>query len=309
MGFFKSLFGPSKSDEERQAELRIQTERITPDIVAAYSAASGDKRDEVVNLLAEKYNRTRRGIIAILSRAGAYRPRLDPPRKASAMETHLNQLSNFKPSRSAFGIDGETGIAFEESKNRICLLFHDAEKPSHRFLSSQDLYSAEVVEEDGASLTRVTHSTKLGNAIVGGLLLGGVGAVVGGLSGKSGTETSRVITKLVIRLTINDTATPTHNITLINQAVETPTETFKTARTTAAEWNDLLAVLIKRSQGGGVPTKPTRRKVSNPTQAEASVADELKKLLDLHQSGALSLDEFRACKAQLLGSISRKPEK
>lgn len=308
MGFFKTLFGPSKTEEELANDRRAEIQDIWPKIVATYSAATTGERDAVIQALADKYNKTPRGIRVILMRAGAYKPRLNAPGKMAALAAHLASLGKFTASRHAIAVDGETGVAFDEGKSKLCLLFHDVESPSHRLISPRDLYSVEVVEEDGASKTRVTQSTKLGSAIVGGLLLGGVGAVVGGLAGKSGSETSRVVTRLTLRLTVNSTSAPTHNIILINQPLETSSDAFKTARATASEWSDLLAVLIKRAQSDSETPKTTRPKSRSPSPAKSSIADELKKLLELQQCGALSAEEFSACKAKLLSSTDRNSE-
>lgn len=43
---------------------------------------------------------------------------------------------------------------------------------------------------------------QIGGVVVGGLLLGGVGAIIGGLSGK--TETSGKISRIDLRLIVNE---------------------------------------------------------------------------------------------------------
>jgi hypothetical protein len=72
-------------------------------------------------------------------------------------------------------------------------------------------------------------------------------------------------------------------------------------RVTKAQAGEIKATLTRLMLGGGVPPAPAAP-ASPPTPASASVADELAKLVQLRDAGALTDEEFAAQKARLLGS-------
>jgi hypothetical protein len=66
-------------------------------------------------------------------------------------------------------------------------------------------------------------------------------------------------------------------------------------RVTKAQAGEIKATLTRLMLGGGAPPAPA-------AQPPASVADELAKLVQLRDAGALTDEEFAAQKARLLGS-------
>jgi hypothetical protein len=71
------------------------------------------------------------------------------------------------------------------------------------------LVSVEVFE-NGASITQTNRGSQVAGAVLGGLLFGGVGAIVGGLSGSSRT-TARV-REIALKIMIDDQLFPVHKI-------------------------------------------------------------------------------------------------
>lgn len=95
-----------------------------------------------------------------------------------------------------------------------------------------DILNFEVVDERNSTTTTTTQqqsktSGGKGNALVGGLLFGNVGAVVGGITGKrkqvttgsSNTSTYDVIVNLGIRIAINDLDNPSVFISFIDHPI------------------------------------------------------------------------------------------
>ena len=71
-------------------------------------------------------------------------------------------------------------------------------------------------------------------------------------------------------------------------------------RVSKAEAEQIKATLTRLMLGGGTPAAPPAAPAS--PSAPASVADELAKLVQLRDAGALTEQEFAAQKARLLGS-------
>jgi hypothetical protein len=218
-------------------------------------------------------------------------------KKAKTLENDrrllLNSQSNFTPNQWIWGDDGR-GIALDEQRQKLCL----ASFPQGaRVVTYRQILSAEVFE-DGASITKTMRLSQVGGAVVGGLLLGGVGAVVGSLTGKK--ETRATVNRVELRVIVDDTQRPLHDVILLNRNVKRTDPAYITAIGAARRWVGIVEVLVKRADSDAADARATHhapRSVLPP----ASMADELKKLHELKTAGILSADEFQQQKVRLLG--------
>ncbi|WP_315114628.1 tyrosine-type recombinase/integrase [uncultured Clostridium sp.] len=137
--------------------------------------------------------------------------------------------------------------------------------------------------EDGDSVTK----GGLGRAIVGGALLGRVGAIVGGTTGKRKTKT--VIKSLRIKVTVNQTSNPSVYINLINTETKSSSFIYKAAYTSAQEILSMFSVVTNEVED---------QQESRTTTV--STADELIKLKGLLDDGILTQEEFMAEKNKIL---------
>ncbi|MHB9100884.1 MAG: SHOCT domain-containing protein [Sulfuricella sp.] len=76
---------------------------------------------------------------------------------------------------------------------------------------------------------------------------------------------------------------------------------YTTAIQAARRWHGIVEVLMKRADSEEKSLQNSERQIQ-PALSNASVADEIKKLADLRDSGVLSADEFQQQKTRLLGS-------
>lgn len=215
--------------------------------------------------------------------------------RQKAMEDHLGRMDNFSASQKVIGVNGVTGLAIDEQRKKICLIGHIQENVAVRVFLYRDLLSSEIFE-DGATVTKTVRSSQIGGALIGGLALGGVGAIIGGLSGK--TQTSGKINAVALRLTVNDSKNPLHDIYFINFETKKDGFLYGQAIQQARHWHGLIEVLIKRAdlEDKAMNTNET------PKLQSGSVADELNKLAELRDAGVLSVDEFQQQKTRLLSA-------
>jgi hypothetical protein len=227
---------------------------------------------------------------------------LSPKRKAKRtreMATKLRELPNFDATKQVMGCDGKSGIAVDETRKRVCVTAHDGRaNVSARVFSYSDIISSEIFE-NGTSITKTSRTSQVGGAVVGGLVLGGVGAMIGGLSGKQ--KTTDQINRIDLRLTVNDTHAPVHDVAFLNIPVSRTGFLYESASKAARGWHGYLDVLVRRteSEANRVQTRDRQPPAESPRML---VADEIKKLADLVKSGALTVDEFKQQKAKLIGS-------
>lgn len=204
---------------------------------------------------------------------------------------------NFSKTQHIMGKNKETGLAFDEVNKKICLLFaNHACVISSKIFSYKDVLSVEIVE-DGEIVTSTVRSSQIGGALIGGIALGGLGAVIGGLSGK--TKTTGTVRKIILRLVVNDTNNPLHEISFLDSQTEVSKKSprYENAIKNARHWNSLIEVLIKRAD-----MEDKENAANNVVQiSQSSIADEIKKLAELRDAGILSDVEFQQQKKKLLG--------
>jgi hypothetical protein len=218
-------------------------------------------------------------------------------KKMRAMEDPFGNVNGFIPTQKVVGADSDTALALDERRSTVCLIDNRRGSMAARVISHNDLLSSEVFG-DGTTITKTVRSSQIGGALVAGLALGGVGAIIGGLSGK--TISSTKVSSIVLRLTVNDTNSPIHDVSFLSRETAKGTAEYKEAMQKARHWHGLIEVLIKRAETADKATVTGRH--NSPQIGLGSVADELNKLAALRDSGVVTIDEFQRLKSKLLGS-------
>lgn len=217
-------------------------------------------------------------------------------KKRAEAEVHIGNIANFTATQKIMGSDVSTGLAVDEPRQKICLISDGG--ATTRIFDYKDILSVEVFE-DGVSITKTQRGSQLGGVLVGGLLLGGVGAILGGLSG--GKRTAEKINRIDLRLVVNSTSAPLHDVRLLSFESKKDGVIYQTAMQQARHWHRLIEILIKRADEEDKPllVANTSAPVAQPI---TFVADELKKLAELKTLGVLTQAEFDSQKSRLLGN-------
>jgi len=218
-------------------------------------------------------------------------------KKKKRMEEMLASLEDFTPNQKIMGNDGNSGIAVDEGRKKVCLIKQTSENIELDVLTYRDILSSEVFE-DGVTITKTVRTSQIGGALIGGLALGGLGAIIGGLSGK--TTSSDTITRIDLRITVNRTSHPIHDINFMNVKGKKNGFLYKAAIKDARHWHGLLDVLIKRADSEDNAKEEQLVEEKTILLPKGSVADELIKLSELQKQGLLTDEEFLAQKAKLL---------
>jgi hypothetical protein len=183
-------------------------------------------------------------------------------------------------------------LLVDENGKRLCII-EDLKTPNPRLLNYRDVISSEVVE-DGSSIlvTKASRTSQMGSALVGGVLFGGVGAVVGALSGKSVSTSADQVERLELRILLNRPSDPQVTVGFLGVRSAKTSARYQEARRQADLWHATLTAVIRQAD----TEAPV---VSQPVPA-ASVTDELRKLAELKSGGVLTEDEFLAEKRRIL---------
>lgn len=173
----------------------------------------------------------------------------------------------------------------------------------HEIFNYSDIIQVSY-EENGSQLYTKSAGRTIGGAIVGGVLMGGAGAVVGGLSGAS--KQNKEIRNMDIKILLRSTSRTSCVLHFkdVDRVLKTKDEAdrklYETYVQNANQAKDVLSVIIDDAKQASAPiAQPIPQPVVAP--ASSSVADELAKLAKLKADGILTDEEFRVQKSKLLG--------
>ena len=214
------------------------------------------------------------------------------------MEKKIAELPAFTANQVLIGEKYDTGMAVDEARKEIVLIKNDNGNIVFTTITYKDLLSSEIFV-DGDTVTKVARGSQVGGALIGGLVLGGVGAIIGGLSGK--TKSSNTVKRVDLRITVNNTKHPLHDINLMDVKGNKDEDMYKLAIGLARHWHGLITVLIKAADEADVQTFVNTSDDGSDNKL-LSLADELSKLSKLRDSQVLTEDEFNIQKQKLLSS-------
>lgn len=147
------------------------------------------------------------------------------------------------------GAEVGAGVVFTPTKKvgKLIEFDHNAQqwripgkKTKNLVYSFSDVLEYELME-DADSVTK----GGLGRAAVGGVLLGGVGAIVGGVTG--GKKTKKIINSLKLKITVNNISSPVVWIDLINTPTKTASIFYEDAIKNAEEIISTFVVIKHQS--------------------------------------------------------------
>lgn len=200
-------------------------------------------------------------------------------------------LDNFNCSQHIALENNRELLMLDDNSNHICIVNYLATNLPTTFVQHSAILSSEVYE-GGVSITQSKRLSQIGGVIVGGVLLGGAGAIIGGLSGKK--KTSDYTNDITLRLCINDTQNPIIDIQFLNQEATKDSALYKYRSEQARRWHTIFSILIKRADLESSQTE------AQPSKFSGTITEEIRKLAELKEVGTITEQEFSALKAKLL---------
>lgn len=140
--------------------------------------------------------------------------------------------------------------------------------------------------ENGNSIT----SGGLGRAAVGAVAFGGVGAIVGAVTGRK--KENKIVKDLTVKLNISDLDNPVVYIKLLDKPVKSNTKSYQQAIERADQIIASLDALVPKNSND---SSRTTLNVAAP-----STADEIRKFKSLLDDGIITQKEFEAKKKELI---------
>ena len=163
-----------------------------------------------------------------------------------SLNSAIDAQRDFSDSQRVFSVDRRTGILIDEKRKKLGLFTKAGDSYHINVIPYRDVLCSEVFE-DGLSVTSTNRGSQVGGALIGGLALGGVGAIIGGLSGK--TTSKNTIQRIDVRITINSTSSPIFDLNFLNESagVGKDSEGYKSASNSARRWQGVLSAVIRQA--------------------------------------------------------------
>lgn len=144
-------------------------------------------------------------------------------KKESAKNNNKRNLANLMNGTGAEGIrfmshNYSSGAILSEEEEKLYIFYSTGDVDDERSYRSfacdlEDIIESEVVM-DSHTITKTARGSQIGGAAVGGILLGGIGAIIGGLSGNKGSFDQ--VKEMDIKLTVNNLEKPVHKINFLD---------------------------------------------------------------------------------------------
>lgn len=214
------------------------------------------------------------------------------------IDQSMSQIENFTITSKVDSFSGYFVFAIDERNEKIAYV----NLCSKKVFSFTDVVGVELIE-NGRTISKKSTTRIIGGAIVGGVLAGGVGTIVGGLSGspKQKYRVSSISVKILLR-NLNETSFVIECLEsssfIPGKPVDIDTENpiYIACKKVAEDIRDLVSIVIDR-----VDNKTSVNKQTDSNEIKrVSISDELMKLSDLKDKGILTEEEFLIQKNKIL---------
>jgi hypothetical protein len=207
----------------------------------------------------------------------------------TADEIHLSKIEGF--SHAALSGKLVSAIAVDKNKKKICFVFEGSisskGKPNTaKIYSFNDIMQSEIVV-DGNTLVKTSTTSTVGRAILGGILSGGVGAVIGGVTGKK--SHNEVVNNIDLKICVNDSVNPFYKVRFLDLECKKGDVIYDDSYEKVETWHAMISIFIKEAEVK-----------EDVLKSESSNADELLKLKELLDSGLITKQEFNDQKKKIL---------
>ena len=171
------------------------------------------------------------------------------------------------------------------------------EQPYRSEIPFSGIVKVEVLK-DGTQVASTNRGSQALGAAVGAVAFGGVGAIIGGLSGSS--TSSSGTKRLSIQITVDDASKPIHEVTFYETERKKGGKRGEMFFDQGAQQVAAFAAHVEAAMRKSNKEKYEVNQITNASKSEKSLADQIGELWQLKQAGALSQEEFETQKAKLI---------
>lgn len=240
------------------------------------------------------------GLVVILILVATFIMQKKSKERGKMMDSIISNIPGFTPTIIINdNFDNRYRFLADNTSKKVCIIIEDV---AH-LVDFDEIIKVDFMENSISIMSKSTSRT-IGGALGGAILAGGVGAIVGGLSGDA--KSIKKIDKVGVDILIRDVKSPSINIVTFDsswmggqKAVKASDSGYQIGIENAKKIIDVLSVIIDEVDKGWMKENSSLKQ-EKPIQLSTSVADEIKKLAQLKEEGILTEEEFNKQKAILL---------
>ena len=232
--------------------------------------------------------------------------------KKERAEKLKKATKKFHISAKVVGVNNRYQFIVDDVDKRIILVEATGYK---KIVSFDKIMSVEMVEDNTMISSRSIGRT-IGGALIGDLVAGRAGMIVGGLSGD--TKQTKRVSKVEVIIKMRDFNDTALHIPCFDARLETnntkkdikPEDSifgpmYKKGVADAIKITQLVDIIIDQIENpsmqpvSATPTQPSAKNIES-ADTSTSIADEIKKLVDMKAQGLITDDEFITLKSKII---------
>lgn len=153
------------------------------------------------------------------------------------------------PTKQTILTETNSAIVYDQENNHLFIY----DKGHTHNIKINDIYQSEIIE-DGQTISKVSRSSQIAGSIIGGLIAGGTGAIIAGVSATRIKDEK--INKMELQLVVNDVNNPIRKVEFFNAGdglkIKKSSDEYKVRYNQILEWQKLMEILIKQNENKSV---------------------------------------------------------
>jgi hypothetical protein len=142
-----------------------------------------------------------------------------------------------------------SAIAISESKQKVAIFKRSNvnDDLKMKLLNFNDIVECGI-KEDGTTVTHTSKGSAVGNAFIGSILAGGVGAILGAMV--TDNVSSSKIHKSTLTIVVDDLSEPIHEIHFLNSnmSIDRDSEMYQNIYYEMNKWHKKISIILKRTE-------------------------------------------------------------
>jgi hypothetical protein len=165
-------------------------------------------------------------------------------KKTEKLKGHIGSLENFSADYSIIDCHGENALALDKSGKLLFVEAPGHEDPSDSIVNFENVIAVEILNDN-----QVVTKNSLEGAVVGGVLAGGIGALIGSQSSKSNIKK---ISSITIKINTNSIDRPFFKLDLFfsvkADGEDIFVESVQDALSRAEKWEGMLKAVLDQNR-------------------------------------------------------------